>query len=85
MKGSVGASIVELETSRAQALIARDVLAMRIYDVPELSEMLKVSEKAVRSYLITGRLRGRKVGKRRLVHEDAVRECLMNTESIVIE
>jgi len=58
---------------------------MRIYDVPELSEMLKVSEKAVRSYLITGRLRGRKVGKRRLVHEDAVRECLMNTESIVIE
>jgi len=85
LKGSVGASIVELETSRAQALIARDVLAMRIYDVPELSEMLKVSEKAVRSYLITGRLRGRKVGKRRLVHEDAVRECLMNTESIVIE
>jgi excisionase family DNA binding protein len=46
---------------------------MRIYDVPQLAEMLKVSEKAVRSYLISGRLRGRKVGKRWLVHEDAVR------------
>jgi excisionase family DNA binding protein len=58
---------------------------MQIYDVPELSEMLKVSEKAVRSYLITGRLEGRKVGKRWLVHEDAVREFLTNTESIVTE
>jgi excisionase family DNA binding protein len=54
---------------------------MRIYDVPQLAEMLKVSEKAVRSYLISGRLRGRKVGKRWLVHEDAVREFLMNAES----
>jgi len=58
---------------------------MQIYDVPELSEMLKVSEKAVRSYLIAGRLKGRKVGKRWLVHEDAVREFLMNVEPIVTE
>jgi hypothetical protein len=27
---------------------------MQIYDVPQLSEMLKVSQKAVRSYLIKG-------------------------------
>ena len=49
---------------------------MQIYDVPQLSEMLKVSEKAVRSYLIAGRLKGRKVGKRWLVHEDAVKQFL---------
>ncbi len=58
---------------------------MQIYDVPQLVEMLKVSKKAVRSYLITGRLRGRKVGKRWLVHEDALREFLMNVEQIAIE
>jgi excisionase family DNA binding protein len=58
---------------------------MQIYDVPQLSEMLKVSEKAVRSYLITGRLKGRKVGKRWLVHEDAVREFLMNPEQMATE
>jgi excisionase family DNA binding protein len=58
---------------------------MQIYDVPQLSEMLKVSEKAVRSYLISGRLKGRKVGKRWLVHEDAVREFLMNAEAIVTQ
>ena len=58
---------------------------MEIYDVPQLSEILKVSEKAVRSYLIAGRLKGRKVGKRRLVHEEAVREFLMNAERISTE
>ncbi len=58
---------------------------MQIYDVPQLSEMLNVSQKAVRSYLISGRLKGRKVGKRWLVHEDAVREFLMNVEPIASE
>jgi excisionase family DNA binding protein len=58
---------------------------MQIYDVPQLSEMLKVSVKAVRAYLIAGRLKGRKVGKRWLVHEDAVREFLMNAERIATE
>ncbi len=58
---------------------------MQIYDVPQLSEMLKVSKKAVRSYLISGHLKGRKVGKRWLFHEDAVREFLMNAEQIVMK
>jgi excisionase family DNA binding protein len=58
---------------------------MQIYDAPQLADMLKVSEKAVRSHLISGRLKGRKVGKRWLVHEDAVREFLMNTEPVVTE
>jgi hypothetical protein len=58
---------------------------MEIYDVPQLSEMLDVLEKAVRAYLITGQLKGRKVGKRWLVHEDAVREFLMNIERIATD
>jgi len=58
---------------------------MEIYDVPQLSEMLKVSVRAVRAYLIAGRLKGRKVGKRWLVHEDAVKEFLMNGERISTE
>ena len=58
---------------------------MEIYDVPQLSEMLVVLEKAVRAYLITGQLKGRKVGKRWLVHEDAVREFLMNIERIATD
>ncbi len=58
---------------------------MQIYDVPQLSEMLKVSKKAVRSYLSSGQLKGRKVGKRWLVHEDAVREFLMHVEPIASE
>jgi hypothetical protein len=58
---------------------------MQIYDAPQLADMLKVSEKAFRSYLISGRLKGRKVGKRWFVHEDAVREFLMNTEPVVTE
>ena len=58
---------------------------MQIHDVPQLSEMLKASKKAVKSYLIAGRLKGRKEGKRRLVHEDAVKEFLMNAEPVVTE
>ncbi len=58
---------------------------MQIYDVPQLVEMLKVSKEAVRSYLISGRLKGRKVGKRRFVHEEAIREFLMNAEQIATE
>ena len=77
--------IQELRNFRKKFLIFREGGVMEIYDVPQLSEMLKVSVKAVRSYLIAGRLKGRKVGKRWLVHEDAVREFLMDTERIATE
>ncbi len=58
---------------------------MQIYDVPQLVEMLKVLKKAVRSYLISDRLKGRKASKRWLMHEDAVKEILMNIERIATE
>ena len=54
---------------------------MEVYDVPRLADMLCLSEKAVRLYLAQGRLIGRKVGKRWLVCEDALRAFLMPQNS----
>jgi excisionase family DNA binding protein len=56
---------------------------MEIFDIPQLAEKLRVSKRAVRSYLCQGKLIGRKVGKRWLVTEDALRAFLMNNESNV--
>ena len=56
---------------------------MEIYDVPQLAEKLRVSKRSVRSYLGQGKLIGRKVGKRWLVTEDALRAFLMHSESNV--
>jgi excisionase family DNA binding protein len=50
---------------------------MEIYDVPQLAELLRVSQRTVRMYLTKGTLIGRKVGKRWLVSEDALRAFLM--------
>jgi hypothetical protein len=48
-------------------------IVMQIYDVLQIAEMLRLSVKMVRHYLATGKLVGRKVGKRWLVTEDALR------------
>jgi len=55
---------------------------MEIYDVPQLAEMLRVSEGTVRMYLTKGTLKGRKVGKRWLVSEDALRAFMMHGDGI---
>ena len=47
-----------------------------IYTVEELAPLLKVSRKALRHYLSKRTLAGRKVGKRWLIHEDALRQFL---------
>lgn len=48
-------------------------VAMQIYDIPQIAAMLRLSVKTVRLYLATGKLIGRKVGKRWLVTQDALR------------
>ena len=53
---------------------------MEIYDVPQLSQLLRVAPKTVRSYISSGRLMGRKVAKRWLVTEDALRRFLIKPE-----
>ena len=54
---------------------------MQIYDVPQLAKMLRVAPKTVRLYLSRGDLVGRKVGKRWLVAEDALRRFLYGPAS----
>jgi len=49
---------------------------MKIYTVEDLIPILQVSRKAVRRYLARGKLRGRKVGKKWLVTEEALRRFL---------
>ena len=47
-----------------------------IHTVDDLAPQLRLSPKALRRYLAEGKLAGRKVGKRWLIHEDAVRQFL---------
>jgi hypothetical protein len=47
---------------------------MEVYSVQDLSKRLNVSTKAIRRYLKTGKLRGRKVFRKWMVCEDALRE-----------
>ncbi len=54
---------------------------MEIYDIPQLAELLRISEKGARRLLATGKLTGRKVGKRWLVLDEAVIEFMMQTEA----
>ena len=54
---------------------------MKIYRVEELVPILRVLKKAVRAYIASGRLRGRKVGKRWLVTEEALRLFLNSPDA----
>ena len=56
---------------------------MTVYDVPQGATLLRVSEKAVRQYLKRGTLAGRKVGKRWLVTDEALRTFLTNADRTV--
>ncbi|HZK83360.1 MAG TPA: helix-turn-helix domain-containing protein [Desulfosporosinus sp.] len=49
---------------------------IRVYTVPELVKLFKLNPQSVRSYLKDGRLKGRKVGIKWLVTEEAIREFL---------
>ncbi len=49
---------------------------MEIYSVYELAQMFQVTEKTVRKYLKRGLLKGTKMARKWLVHEDAIREFL---------
>jgi len=49
---------------------------MEVCSVKDLSKRLHVSQKAIRNYLKTGKLRGRKVFRKWLIAEDALRDLL---------
>lgn len=50
------------------------------YDVHELSELLQLQERTVREYIASGKLRGRKLGKRWYVSQEALREFFNGQE-----
>lgn len=49
---------------------------IKIYTIPELTEILRLTPQSVRKQLKEGKLKGRKVGTKWLVTEDAVIEYL---------
>ena len=51
---------------------------IKVYTVKDLVSTLGISRLFVLQLLNTGELKGRKVGRYWLVHEDAIREFLMN-------
>jgi excisionase family DNA binding protein len=53
-----------------------EVTNMNVYSVYELLEMLLISERTIRRYLRSGKLKGAKIARKWLVHEDALREFL---------
>jgi hypothetical protein len=55
---------------------------MEVYSVRDLSKKLNASQKAIRRYLKTGKLKGQKVFRKWMVSEDALRELLGDNLSI---
>jgi excisionase family DNA binding protein len=53
-----------------------EVPLMNVFTVYELSEMLQIAEKTLRKYLKSGKLKGAKIARNWLVHEDSLREFL---------
>ena len=49
---------------------------MEIYLVFELAQMFQVTQRTIRKYLKSGQLKGTKMARKWMVHEDAVREFL---------
>lgn len=49
---------------------------LRIYTVPEIVKLLRLSPQTVRTYLKDGRLKGKRVGVKWLVTEDQIKEFL---------
>lgn len=49
---------------------------IKVYTVPELVKLFQLNPQSVRKYLKEGRIKGRKVGTKWLVTEEAIREFL---------
>ena len=54
-----------------------------LYSVFDLEQMLGVQATTIRQYLRTGRIRGRKLGGRWFVSEDALREFFLQEDEAV--
>ncbi len=53
---------------------------IELYGIPELMQILKISKRAARKCLAKGAIPARKIGKRWLVHPEALRNFLLNSD-----
>lgn len=51
-----------------------------LYTIPELQELLGLSDRSLRAYFREGRLKGRKIGKSWHITEEHLRAFLRSTE-----
>lgn len=49
---------------------------MKIYDVKELAEYLKVSTRTIQNYIRDGKIKGKKLGRKWIFTEETIRELL---------
>jgi excisionase family DNA binding protein len=50
----------------------------RLYSVPEAAEVLRISRSAVWAWLKSGKLRGTKIGDRRVIRESELQRLLID-------
>jgi excisionase family DNA binding protein len=50
----------------------------RLYSVVEAAEMARVSHWTIRTWMRTGKLRGSKIGKRRVIRESELQRLLVD-------
>ena len=54
--------------------MAIELEGLKLYDVEELAQLLKVQEKTIRAYLRSGRLQGRKLARKWYVTSDSIKD-----------
>jgi len=58
----------------------KDIAGETLYTIPELQEMLGLSDRTLRAYFREGRLKGRKIGKNWHITEEHLKAFLRGTE-----
>lgn len=58
----------------------KEIAGETLYTIPELQEMLGLSDRSLRQYFREGRLKGRKIGKAWHITEKHLKEFLRGTE-----
>ena len=54
---------------------------IKVYDVQEIAKMFDMTPQSIRKFIREGRIKGRKVGTRWYVTEEAIREYLLGYDN----
>ena len=58
---------------------------LKLYDVPELAELLDVQERTIRAYLREGKIKGKKMARKWMVTEEALRDYFEEPEPEAVQ